>query len=262
MNTQTRPQLHAVPGAGVPAMTRQPAAMNVTPALRAAVAAFVKPDYDPHEVGYTKALPPLLMVVHGEQGMGKTRLLHEWKEKEDVDFYYGDFNEDLEGAAAMYNPFKEAFEGDGKLVEGKAYFEDRSEMGRKLTGLVAKAAGSSVPLDLESLLAADGDQHTVDEISQDLTERLVAKAEAGRTQLVVIDHYDWVETDPASHNLMKAMLERLMRESQHVERLRVILITDKGDEEWPEMSKADVARQLATRIADALKGPTLVKAAE
>ena len=37
MNTQTRPQLHAVPGAGVPAMTRQPAAMNVTPALRAAV---------------------------------------------------------------------------------------------------------------------------------------------------------------------------------------------------------------------------------
>ena len=198
-------------------------------AARAAVGAFVKPDYDPHEVGYTKALPPLLMVVHGEQGMGKTRLLHEWKEKEDVDFYYGDFNEDLEGAAAMYNPFKEAFEGDGKLVEGKAYFEDRSEMGRKLTGLVAKAAGSSVPLDLESLLAADGDQHTVDEISQDLTERLVAKAEAGRTQLVVIDHYDWVETDPASHNLMKAMLERLMRESQHVERLRIILITDKVD---------------------------------
>ena len=198
-------------------------------AARASVAAFVKPDYDPHEVGYTKALPPLLMVVHGEQGMGKTRLLHEWKEKEGVDFYYGDFNEDLEGAAAMYNPFKEAFEGDGKLVEGKAYFEDRSEMGRKLTGLVAKAAGSGLQLDLESLLAADGDQHTVDEISQDLTERLVVRAEAGRTQLVVIDHYDWVETDPASHNLMKAMLERLMRESQHVERLRVVLVTDKVD---------------------------------
>ncbi len=42
----------------------------------------------------------------------------------------------------------------------------------------------------------------------------------------------------------------------------VILITDKGDEEWPEMSKMDVARKLGERIADALKGPALVKAAE
>lgn len=42
----------------------------------------------------------------------------------------------------------------------------------------------------------------------------------------------------------------------------VILITDKGDETWPEMDKADVARKLAGRIAEALRGPMLVKAAE
>ncbi|MEZ5894296.1 MAG: bifunctional phosphopantothenoylcysteine decarboxylase/phosphopantothenate--cysteine ligase CoaBC [Parvularculaceae bacterium] len=42
----------------------------------------------------------------------------------------------------------------------------------------------------------------------------------------------------------------------------IILITDKGDEAWPEMSKMEVARKLADRIADALKGPTLLKAAE
>lgn len=42
----------------------------------------------------------------------------------------------------------------------------------------------------------------------------------------------------------------------------VILITDKGDEAWPEMDKAEVARKLAGRIADALRGPMLVKAAE
>ncbi len=42
----------------------------------------------------------------------------------------------------------------------------------------------------------------------------------------------------------------------------VILITDKGDETWPEMDKAEVARKLADRIAEALRGPMLVKAAE
>ncbi|WDI32912.1 bifunctional phosphopantothenoylcysteine decarboxylase/phosphopantothenate--cysteine ligase CoaBC [Hyphococcus flavus] len=46
------------------------------------------------------------------------------------------------------------------------------------------------------------------------------------------------------------------------ERNTVILITEKGDETWPEMSKADVARELASRIAQTLRGPTLVKAAE
>ncbi len=42
----------------------------------------------------------------------------------------------------------------------------------------------------------------------------------------------------------------------------IILITDKGDEAWPEMPKEEVARRLADRIARALSGPTLVKAAE
>ena len=37
MSTQTRPRPQAVPSAGAPAVTRQPAAMNVTPARRAAV---------------------------------------------------------------------------------------------------------------------------------------------------------------------------------------------------------------------------------
>lgn len=46
------------------------------------------------------------------------------------------------------------------------------------------------------------------------------------------------------------------------ERNSVIFISDKGDEAWPEMSKADVAREIAARIAKALSGPTLVKAAE
>ena len=42
----------------------------------------------------------------------------------------------------------------------------------------------------------------------------------------------------------------------------VYLITDEGDEAWPEMPKDEVARKLALRIAQAIAGPTLVKAAE
>ncbi len=46
------------------------------------------------------------------------------------------------------------------------------------------------------------------------------------------------------------------------ERNEIILITDKGDETWPQMPKDEVARRLAERIGKALGGPTLVKAAE
>ena len=42
----------------------------------------------------------------------------------------------------------------------------------------------------------------------------------------------------------------------------VFLITDDGDEAWPQMPKDEVARELARRIAKAIAGPTLVKAAE
>lgn len=46
------------------------------------------------------------------------------------------------------------------------------------------------------------------------------------------------------------------------ERNSIILITDEGDETWPDMPKDEVARRLAERIGKALAGPTLVKAAE
>ena len=81
------------------------------------------------------------------------------------------------------------------------------------------------------------------------TDDVLGHAEAKRNR----KGCDWIvanDVSPGEHCAMGG------------ERNTIILITDKGDEEWPEMSKADVARQLATRIADALKGPTLVKAAE
>lgn len=81
------------------------------------------------------------------------------------------------------------------------------------------------------------------------TDDVLGHAEAKRNR----KGCDWIvanDVSPGEHCAMGG------------ERNRIILITDKGDEEWPEMSKADVARQLASRIAEALRGPTLVKAAE
>ncbi len=81
------------------------------------------------------------------------------------------------------------------------------------------------------------------------TDDVLGHAEAKRNR----KGCDWIvanDVSPGEHCAMGG------------ERNSIILITEKGDEAWPEMSKADVARKLADRIADALKGPTLVKAAE
>ena len=42
----------------------------------------------------------------------------------------------------------------------------------------------------------------------------------------------------------------------------VILISEAGEEAWPEMPKDEVARRLAALIAEALAAPQLVTAAE
>ena len=81
------------------------------------------------------------------------------------------------------------------------------------------------------------------------TDDVLGHAEAKRNR----KGCDWIvanDVSPGEHCAMGG------------DRNSIILITDKGDEEWPEMSKMEVARKLSERIADALKGPALVKAAE
>ena len=81
------------------------------------------------------------------------------------------------------------------------------------------------------------------------TDDVLGHAEAKRNR----KGCDWIvanDVSPGAHCAMGGT------------RNSVILITDKGDETWPEMDKAEVARKLADRIAEALRGPMLVKAAE
>ncbi len=81
------------------------------------------------------------------------------------------------------------------------------------------------------------------------TDDVQCHAEAKRTR----KGCDWIvanDVSPGEHCAMGGV------------RNSIILITEKGDETWPEMAKSDVARRLAGRIAEALKGPRLIKAAE
>ena len=64
---------------------------------------------------------------------------------------------------------------------------------------------------------------------------------------------DWIvanDVSPGEHSAMGGDLNS------------VYLISEEGEETWPEMPKAQVARKLALRIAQEIAGPTLVKAAE
>ena len=81
------------------------------------------------------------------------------------------------------------------------------------------------------------------------TDDILGHAESKRTR----KGCDWIVANDVSPGAGCAM---------GGERNAVILITDKGDESWPELPKDEVARRLADRIAKALGGPTLVKAAE
>lgn len=81
------------------------------------------------------------------------------------------------------------------------------------------------------------------------TDDVLGHAEAKRAR----KGCDWIvanDVSPGAHCAMGGT------------RNSIILITDQGDEAWPEMSKADVARRLAERIAKTLSDPALVKAAE
>lgn len=81
------------------------------------------------------------------------------------------------------------------------------------------------------------------------TDDIVAHAEAKRIR----KGCDWMIANDVSAGEHCAM---------GGDRNAVTLLSDAGEESWPDMTKDEVARRLAQRIAEALSGPTLVKAAE
>ncbi len=80
------------------------------------------------------------------------------------------------------------------------------------------------------------------------TEDILCHADAKRKR----KGCDWIVANDVSPNADCAM---------GGERNEIILITEKGEENWPQMPKSEVAMRLADRIAQALTEPTLVKKA-
>jgi phosphopantothenoylcysteine decarboxylase/phosphopantothenate--cysteine ligase len=81
------------------------------------------------------------------------------------------------------------------------------------------------------------------------TDDVLAHAEAKRLR----KGCDWIVANDVSAGEHCAM---------GGDRNAVTILSDKGEETWPEMPKDEVARRLAEKIAQALSGPKLVKAAE
>ena len=185
-------------------------------------------------------IEPMLFVLSGESGMGKSRLVRQFLNLEvadhddghRLDVYYGDFNEQVEGRTEAYEPFVEAFSAELQLPEG--FFSDRSAASRKLGSLLKQGAdvlGGGLDMGAAFDMEDDGGQRSVEEMSEELITKLTLRAnpkkgEEGRIQLVIIDHYDWAKDDPQTHDLMKAFLRRLLLQRRLQKLLRVVVVYD------------------------------------
>lgn len=184
-------------------------------------------------------IEPMLFVLSGEPGMGKSRLMKGVLQQGGfseaspfaIDLYYGDFNEQTEGQTEAYEPFSEAFSDALELPAG--FFSDRSAVGRKLGSLIKQGVDVAGMGDIGAAFEVedDGGQRSLEEMSEELVGKLVERAsgnkgETGRLQLVIIDHYDWAKDDPQSHDLMKAFLRRLLLQRKLQKLLRVVVVYD------------------------------------
>lgn len=193
-------------------------------------------------------IEPMLFVLSGEGGMGKSRLVNQLRDQDQVsmldpgsmDIYYGDFNEQVDGQIDAYEPFVEAFSSALNLPKG--FFADRSVVGRKLGKLVRQGAdvlGNGLDIGSAFEVDDDGGQRSVEEMSEELVGKLAERANPGkgapgRVQLIVIDHYNWAKDDPQTHDLMKVFLRRLLLQRKLQSLLRLVIVYDgKGEGSEP-----------------------------
>lgn len=206
---------------------------------------------DQNPVGFD--IEPMLLVLSGESGMGKSRMVKQFlgangadpEAEHQMDVYYGDFNEQVEGRTEAYEPFVEAFAAKLQLPEG--FFSDRSAASRKLGSLLKQGAdvlGGGLDMGAAFEMEDDGGQRSVEEMSEELVTKLSMRANPkkgteGRIQLVIIDHYDWAKDDPQTHDLMKAFIRRLLLQRRLQKLLRVVVVYDgKGEgHESPEVKE-------------------------
>ena len=174
---------------------------------------------------------PLAVVIKGDRGSGKTRLLKETLkelqeeqrkgERSAINWFEGDCNEGDDGLLTLYEPFFEAFSlnGDRFAPNGPSlpnkFFSDRSSIAKGLEKVVSQA-GKGVHLDaLIGSVESDTEKLSTEEIAIQLMEWLEEHCINGKMDpriVLVLDDFHWI--DERSLQLFKVFLHLIQKRKQ------------------------------------------------
>ena len=173
----------------------------------------------------------LVFHLHGELGMGKSRLIKELMQgaKRENVFYFGDCNEFIEGSAQLYEPFFNAYCQHSGFVGSlpKGFFVDRSGLGKNLSKAVSMV-GSAAPIDVGAVLNIedDGASRSLQEISSELIEQLISRINDHglEKQILIIDDCQWM--DQGTEELLVSFIKQIKLRSKYTKQFKIILVSE------------------------------------
>ena len=150
--------------------------------------------------------------IEGESGIGKTTFLKDFMDRNKSSFhsFYGDCDEDQEGATIPYEPFQEAFQefiGEGIFYKGNKAAMDLIDKASPILGAVGMDGIADTLVNNEPSF----DGASTNEISQRITNHFLnlAKKQDGKNILIVIEDLHWI--DNYTKILFKELLEQFTR---------------------------------------------------
>lgn len=173
----------------------------------------------------------LVFHLHGELGMGKSRLIKELMNSSNNEhvFYFGDCNEFIEGSAQLYEPFFNAYCQHSGFVGSlpKGFFVDRSGLGKNLSKAVSMV-GSASPIDVGAVLNIedDGATRSLQEISSELIEQLITRFTEHKLQkqILIIDDCQWM--DQGTEELLVAFIKQIKLRSKFTKQFKIVLVSE------------------------------------
>ena len=191
-----------------------------------------------------------IMVIHGDSGIGKTRIMTETlallrNQGKNVRWFQGDCNLDTEGTSAIYEPFYEAFsihgeqimaqEPNEKRVLPRGFFTDRSQIS-SLFGEVVSKASALGPIDVSNIVESVNDtSRSEEEIVAELLDYLIDKyIQNGQSKIILVfDDFHWM--DAASLELLRNLFAVIKKRSKYLKFFKFIF-TVKFSEGYNEES--------------------------
>jgi hypothetical protein len=172
----------------------------------------------------------IAFLLKGKSKAGKTRFLKEFikNNSSHSEFFYGDFDESIEGAIIQYEPFFQAFcqHYNPKYRLDKGFFNDRSTT-FKAFKKVADIASTAGPIDLGSIISIDDNESlSVNEISGELLNFLIENSH-DKNMVLILEDYQWV--DIASNDLLLALINKIVNRGKTTSNIKIILTLSEFD---------------------------------